>query len=45
MIKMAEFAKRRKQLLQQIGPRGIIILTSARTARRNGDADYAYRRL
>jgi Xaa-Pro aminopeptidase len=43
MIKMAEFAKRRKQLLQQIGPRGIIILTSARTARRNGDADYAYR--
>ncbi|MES2216882.1 MAG: Xaa-Pro aminopeptidase [Pseudomonadota bacterium] len=43
MIKMTEFAKRRKQLMQQIGPHGIVILSSAPTARRNGDADYAYR--
>jgi Xaa-Pro aminopeptidase len=43
MITMAEYAKRRKQLLQQIGPRGILILTSAPTLRRNGDADHAYR--
>jgi Xaa-Pro aminopeptidase len=43
MIKMTEYAKRRKQLMQQIGPKGIVILTSANTSRRNGDADYAYR--
>jgi Xaa-Pro aminopeptidase len=43
MITMAEYAKRRKQLLQQIGPKGIVILTSAPTQRRNGDADHAYR--
>ena len=43
MIKMTEYAKRRKQLMQQIGPKGIMILTSSPTARRNGDATYAYR--
>jgi Xaa-Pro aminopeptidase len=43
MIKMTEFAKRRKQLMQKIGPHGIVILSSAPTARRNGDADYPYR--
>jgi Xaa-Pro aminopeptidase len=43
MIKMTEYAKRRKHLMQQIGPKGIVILTSANTSRRNGDADYAYR--
>jgi Xaa-Pro aminopeptidase len=43
MIKMTEYAKRRKQLMQQIGPKGIAILTTAPTARRNGDAHYLYR--
>jgi Xaa-Pro aminopeptidase len=43
MIKMTEYAKRRKQLMQKIGPHGVVILTSAHTARRNGDGDYPYR--
>lgn len=43
MVKMTEYAKRRKQLIKKIGPNGVVILTSAPTARRNGDADYAYR--
>ena len=43
MIKMTEYAKRRKQLMQKIGPNGIVILTSAKTVRRNGDADFHFR--
>jgi Xaa-Pro aminopeptidase len=43
MIKMSEYARRRKQLMQKIGPRGLVILASAPVARRNGDADYPYR--
>ncbi len=43
MIKMSEYAKRRKEFMKQIGPQGIAILTSAPIARRNGDSDYAYR--
>ena len=43
MIKMTEYAKRRKALMQKIGPHGVVILTSAHTVRRNGDGDYAYR--
>jgi Xaa-Pro aminopeptidase len=43
MIKMTEYAKRRKLLMQKIGPHGIVILASSPTARRNGDADYHYR--
>lgn len=43
MIKMTEYAKRRKQLMQKIGPTGIVILASAPIATRNGDYDYPYR--
>ncbi len=43
MIKMTEFAKRRKQLMQKVGATGIVILPSAPIARRNGDYDYPYR--
>jgi Xaa-Pro aminopeptidase len=43
MIKMTEYAKRRKQLMQKIGSKGIVILTSSPQLRRNGDADHAYR--
>ncbi len=43
MIKMTEFAKRRKKLMQKIGPTGIVILVTAPLTVRNGDADYAYR--
>jgi Xaa-Pro aminopeptidase len=43
MIKMSEYAKRRKELMKKIGPKGIAILTSAPMARRNGDSDFAYR--
>ncbi len=43
MVKMTEYAKRRKQLMQKIGSNGVVILAAAPTARRNGDADYAYR--
>jgi Xaa-Pro aminopeptidase len=43
MIKMAEYAKRRKELMQKIGPKGIAILTSTEAAFRNCDAAYPYR--
>jgi Xaa-Pro aminopeptidase len=43
MIKMSEYAKRRKQLLQKIGPKGIAILTSAPVFYRNSDSDHAFR--
>lgn len=43
MIKMAEYAKRRGELMQQVGPKGIVILPSASERVRNGDAMYAYR--
>jgi Xaa-Pro aminopeptidase len=43
MIKMTEYAKRRKQLMQKIGPKGIVILTASPTVKRNGDADFPYR--
>ena len=43
MITLAEFAKRRKRLMQSIGSTGIIILTAAPVASRSGDSDYAYR--
>src|SRR5579885_682172 len=43
MIKMNEYAKRRKELMQKIGPNGIVILSSAPEVYRNGDAVYAYR--
>jgi Xaa-Pro aminopeptidase len=40
---MSEYAKRRKQLMQKIGPNSILILASSPTARRNGDYDYPFR--
>lgn len=40
---MTEFAKRRKQLMQQVGSSGIVILVAAPEALRNGDANYLYR--
>lgn len=43
MIKMAEFAKRRQQLMQKVGPNGIAILTAAPPAIRSNDTDYPYR--
>src|SRR5580693_9474216 len=43
MIKMTEFAKRRKTLMQMIGPTGIVILPAACEATSNADAHYAYR--
>lgn len=43
MIKMTEYAKRRKELMQKIGSDGIVILPSAPEVSRNGDAVYAYR--
>ncbi|MBX3708358.1 MAG: Xaa-Pro aminopeptidase [Gammaproteobacteria bacterium] len=43
MIKMSEYAKRRKELMQKIGSNGIVILPSAPEVFRNGDAVYAYR--
>jgi Xaa-Pro aminopeptidase len=43
MIKMSEFADRRKKLMRKIGRKGIMILPSAPELYRNGDAMYAYR--
>jgi len=43
MIKMAEFAKRRKQLMQQVGPEGVVILTAAPSVARNHYHEYPYR--
>lgn len=43
MIQMAEYANRRKQLMQKIGPLGLVILTSSPTNIRNGDYHYPYR--
>lgn len=43
MIKMTEYAKRRKAFMQEIGPQGIVILPSANEVLRNGDAFYPFR--
>lgn len=43
VIKMSEYANRRKKLMKQVGPKGIVILPSAPEMYRNGDAMYAYR--
>lgn len=45
MITMKEFAERRKQLMQQMGSNGILILPAASLLHRNGDAEYHYRPL
>ena len=43
MIKMAEYAKRRKSLMRELGAKSAIILPAAPEAHRNGDAVYAFR--
>jgi Xaa-Pro aminopeptidase len=43
MLKMAEFSKRRKQLMKKIGPNSIFILNAAPLVFRNNDAAYPYR--
>lgn len=43
MIKMSEYAKRRKKLMQHMGPHGIAILPSALEQERNGDAYFPFR--
>lgn len=43
MLKMTEYAKRRKELMQTVGPTGIVILPSAPENLRNGDALYPFR--
>lgn len=40
---ISEFAKRRKDLMAHMEPDSIAIISAARPALRNGDADYAYR--
>lgn len=42
-IKKSEFIKRRKDLMAHMEPDSIAILSAAKPALRNGDADYAYR--
>ncbi len=43
MIKMSEFAKRRKELMQKIGSDSIYILTAAPSVKRNHYHEYPYR--
>jgi Xaa-Pro aminopeptidase len=43
MIKMTEYSKRRKALLQQIGSNDIVIPSSACESRRNNDCFYPFR--
>lgn len=43
MIKMTEYEKRRKELINAIGPAGIVIIPAAEEKLRNGDAHYQFR--
>jgi len=43
MVKMSEYAKRRKQLMAKIGSTGIAILPASTEILRNGDATYPFR--
>lgn len=43
MIKMTEYEKRRKELMQKIGTNSVLILPSAPAVIRNGDYNYPYR--
>lgn len=43
MIKMPEYGKRRKELMQIVGSKGIVILPAAKEVLRNGDAVYSFR--
>jgi len=40
---MNEYAKRRKALLQKIGPDAIVILPTSKECLRNGDAHFPFR--
>ncbi len=43
MLKMTEYAKRRKQLMQQVGQNGIVILKAAPSVARNHYHEYPFR--
>lgn len=43
MIKMTEYTKRRKQLMQNVGPTGLVILPAAPMASRSNDTTFPYR--
>lgn len=43
MIKMSEYAKRRKLLMSKVEENGLVILPAARELLRNGDAAYPFR--
>ena len=43
MINMSEYVKRRKTLMQSIGPTGMVILPAAKEVFRNNDATYPFR--
>jgi len=43
MLKQAEFAKRRRQLMNAVGENAIVILPAAPACLRNGDYEYPYR--
>lgn len=43
MIKMSEYASRRKKLMELVGPDSVVILVSAPLTQRNSDADYIFR--
>lgn len=42
-IENSEFARRRKQLMEKMGPRSIAVIAAAPEHYRNADADYLYR--
>ena len=43
MKNLTEYAKRRKELMQDIGPLGVVVIASANEKSRNGDAVYPFR--
>lgn len=43
MLNMSEYAKRRKELMRQVGPSGIVILPATNELIRSGDSTYPFR--
>ena len=43
MIKVSEFARRRKQLMRTVGDDAVVVLPAAKTLLRNGDAEHRFR--
>lgn len=43
MISSSEYAKRRKALMKQVGPHGLVILPASQEIIRNGDATFPFR--